>query len=154
MDKHLFTRKGSGENGFAHMVIAVDGLDCVCGIKGCFEAYASEYGVKNIAREVGINNWESVTVRTLFAMSDDTAKKAQELYIRHLAVGITNIINLFQPEELVIDGDFFVVGDIVVKPTMEIVLREQYTKFSPNQCKVRAADASDTALIGAVLINR
>lgn len=155
MDKRLFTKKGNGEDGFAHMVIAVDGLACDCGTKGCFEAYVGERGVKNIAREVGITEWQSITAKTLFAMSDDAAKKAQSLYSQYLAVGLTNIINLFQPEELVIEGDFFAVGDALVKPTMDIVQKEQYTRFSPNQCKIRAAVASpDVALIGAALINR
>lgn len=155
MDKRLFTREGRGENGFAHMVIKSDGLDCACGTKGCFESYVSEYGVKNIAKEVGVNGWQSITVKSLFDMNDSAAQKAQKLYVEYLTMGLTNIINLFQPEELVVDGDFFSIGDSLVGPVMDIVKREQYTKFSQNQCKIRESrNAIDTALIGAALIKR
>lgn len=155
MDKCLFTKKGNGEGGFAQMVIVAGGLECSCGAKGCFAAYVSDKGVKNIAKEIGMSDWQSITLKSLFLMSDDLAKKAQERYINYFAVGITNIINLFQPEELVVGGDFFAVGNALVNPTMEIVRKEQYTRFSPNRCKVRAAvDSIDVALVGAALINR
>ena len=39
-----------------------------------------------------------------------------------------------------------------MKPMMEIVLRDQYTRHSPNKCNVRFASDANTALIGAALI--
>ena len=155
IDKKLYVGSKAGGGKLAHMVIDANGYECSCGLKGCFEAYVSNNGVKNIAREAGMSDWQSITVSSLFDMNDDLAKKAQERYIQYLSAGITNIINFFQPEELVVDGNFFAVGDALVAPTMDIILKEQYTKFCPDQCHVRAAiDSLDTSLMGAVLINR
>jgi len=134
----------------AHMVIDVGGYECECGRKGCFEAYVSNAGVKHIAADAGV---KAETLAELFAMTDAAAEAAKTTYIEHLANGITDIINLFQPHELVLDGPFTKVGDPIMKPMMEIVLRDQYTRHSPNKCNVRFANTeADTVLLGAALI--
>ena len=134
----------------AHMVIDVGGYECECGRKGCFEAYVANAGVKQIASDAGV---KAETLAQLFAMNDAAAEAAKTTYIEHLANGITDIINLFQPHELVLDGPFTKVGDPIMKPMMEIVLRDQYTRHSPNKCNVRFANTeADTVLLGAALI--
>ena len=82
------------------------------------------------------------------------AETAKKLYVDYLASGITNIINLFQPNELVLDGPFTKVGDALMNPMMDIILREQYSRNMPNKCNVRFTNNEDTALIGAALLAR
>ena len=95
-----------------HTVIEVDGRLCSCGRKGCFEAYSSATGLVNMTKEkmtedknslmwkLVNNNLEKVNGRTAF----DAAKKGDEsglavvnMYIKYLACGLTNLVNIFSP---------------------------------------------------------
>ena len=139
----------------AHMVIDFGGYECACGRKGCFEAYASNAGLKRIAAQAGLTDVESLSHAKLFEMNSPEAELAKKEYVAYLAGGITNIINLFQPNDLVLEGPFTKVGQALTEPMMEIILREQYTHSLSNKCNVRLADqAEDTALIGASLLGR
>lgn len=155
IDKKIYS--GSRELGgrFAHMVINYDGYECSCGRKGCFEAYASNSGFRRIAAEAGLADTDSLTPAKLFAMDTPVAKSVQTLYVKYLTSGITTIINLFQPHELVLEGPFTEAGDAIMEPMMEIILREQYSHGMPNKCNIRFSNTDvDTALLGAALIGR
>ena len=153
IDKKIYTGAKNQRGNVAHMVINFDGFECACVNKGCFEAYANNSGLSCIAAECGITS--SITHAQLFAMNTPEAKKAQKLYVEYLAAGITNIINLFQPRHLVLEGPFSEAGDALMTPMMDIILREQYTHSMPNKCDIRFANTdADTALIGAALLGR
>lgn len=155
MDNKLYVTDARHGGAAAHMVIDLDGYECACGRRGCFEAYASTAGLRRAAAEAGVPNAETITVTALFSMTGDAAAAAQKFYADRLGGGITNIINLFQTHELVLEGAFTAVGDPLMKPIMEIILRDQFTKDSLNKCHVRFANPdADTALIGAALLCR
>lgn len=105
---------GAGELG--HFVIDRNGEECVCGLKGCFEQYASatalieqtEKAIKecpeSILAECGK---EEVTGKTVFDASEKgctTAKAVLEEYGRILADGINSLNHIFQPEMIVVSG--------------------------------------------------
>jgi len=148
---------GLGGN-LAHMVIDNGGYACKCGREGCFEAYVNKAGIKQIAADAGMNDAENVTLESMFAAAKAGCEKAQAaktFYIEHLASAVTDIINLFQPHQLVILGQLTALGDDLMQPMMEIVLRDQYTRHSPNQCKVRIDNyGHEAALVGALLLDR
>ena len=71
-------------------------------------------------------------------------------YIEYLAEGITNIINIFQPEVLSIGGGVCNEKEYLTKPLIEIVEREQYTRTNSNKAKiVTAVLGNDAGIIGA-----
>ncbi len=146
------------DGGLGHTVISYGGYHCSCGRSGCLEAYLTPCGIRRIAAESGMPNAESAELSDIFDAADSgdsAAIAAKEAYAAHLACGLTNIINLFQPHELVRMGTLCDLGDLLMKPLMEIVLREQYTRHSPNKCNVRfSASDSRTALVGAALLGR
>ena len=155
MDKKIYSGvNGQGVN-VANMVIDFGGYECCsCGRRGCFKAYASNAGLKRIASDCGVADAE-ITHKALFAMNTPEAENAKKLYVEYLASGITNIINLFQPNEFILEGPFTEVGDALMAPLMEIILREQYTHSMPNKCNIRfAKNAEDTALLGGALLGR
>ena len=155
IEKKIFTGMHQLGGKIAHMVINFGGYECTCGRQGCFEAYAGVAGLKRIAAEAGVQDVETLTHATLFGMTTPEAECAQKTYVKYLAGGITNIINLFQPNELVLEGPFTEVGDKLMAPMMDIILREQYTHSMPNKCNVRfASGEQDTALLGAALLAR
>ena len=155
MDKKIYSGADNTYGKVGNMVINFGGYECSCGRRGCFEAYASNAGLKRIAADAGVADAESLTHKELFAMSTPEAEKAKKLYVEFLANGITNVINLFQPNELVLEGPFTEVGDALWTPLMEIILREQYTHSMPNKGNIKFANNEvDTALLGAALLGR
>ncbi len=152
-----------------HTVIEVDGAQCSCGRKGCFEAYSSATGLIRMSKEAmeqfpdSIMNKMAdekgkVTARTSFdAMraGDKAAKDVVDKYIKYLAAGITNTINIFQPDVLCIGGGVCNEGDPLLLPVKELVKKEVYTRNSPKNCEIVIAElGNDAGIIGAAFLGR
>lgn len=123
-----FTGAG-GEVG--HMKLVKDGRLCGCGQNGCFEAYASATGLVREATSrltVNKNNMlysmidgdiERLEAKDIF----DTAKKGDKFSMdlvdyeaEYLAMGIGNILNIINPEKVVLGGGVAMAGDILLSP--------------------------------------
>ena len=152
-----------------HTVIEVDGAECSCGRKGCFEAYSSATGLIRMTKEAIAENPDcimakmaeekgKVTARTSFdAMraGDSIAKSVVDKYIKYLAAGITNTINIFQPDILCIGGGVCNEGDPLLLPVKEIVKKEVYTRNSPKNAEIVIAKlGNDAGIIGAAFLGR
>ena len=153
-----------------HVVIEVDGKPCTCGRKGCWEAYSSATGLiemtKDKLRETKDTiMWEScgkdlerVSGRTAFdcmRKGDRAAKEVVDKYIYYLAQGIVNMINIFQPEVLVIGGGICNEKEYLTKPLKEIVDREQYTRSNAKKTEIRIASlGNDAGIIGAAMLRQ
>lgn len=151
-----------------HTVIEVDGAQCSCGRKGCFEAYSSATGLIRMTNEAIAEHPESlmakmaekakVTARTSFdAMKDgdECAKVVVDKYIKYLAAGITNTINIFQPDVLCIGGGVCNEGDALLLPMKAIVEKEVYTRDSEKNTKIVIAElGNDAGIIGAAFLGR
>ncbi len=151
-----------------HAIIEFDGRPCTCGRKGCLEAYASATALINLTREameehkdsvmwqMCENSLDKVSGRTAFeAMraGDETGKEVVALYIRYLAAGVTNIINIFQPDILCIGGGISKEGENLLAPLREIVSKEVYSRYSKKQTKiVEAKLGNDAGIIGAAML--
>lgn len=151
--------EGAGQGGdFAHMVIKNNGFKCECGRNGCFQAYVSKSGLRTIAEDCGVFDSEKATLKSIFDaadVGDFMASGAKTFFIEYMASGVTDIINLFQPHQLVIFGHVTELGDRLMRPMMDIVLKDQYTRNSPNKGVVRFAQPEDDVLlVGAALLGR
>lgn len=156
---------GAGELG--HIVIELDGLPCSCGRKGCWEAYSSATGLINMTKKKMEENKDSimhelaaqagkVSGRTAFdAMrkGDKAAKEVVDRYIYCLAMGIVNVINIFQPEVIIIGGGICNEKEYLTKPLMKYILDEQYTSESELQTQIKIAElGNDAGIIGAAML--
>lgn len=150
-----------------HTVIVVDGYPCTCGRNGCWESYASATGLIRQTREAMRNNpgsamWEvagsldNVDGRTAFdAMrkGNAAAKEVVDNYIKYVACGLTNVVNIFQPEILCIGGGICKEGDTLLIPLEEHIKRERYSKFSSHQTRLCVAQlGNDAGVIGAAFL--
>ena len=151
-----------------HIVIAAGGRQCSCGRRGCWEAYSSATGLTNMTKEKMAELKLKSIPSLLFEESEKEGKTSARTsfnamkrgdkygalivdeYISYLAEGISNIINIFQPEVLTIGGGVCNEGEYLTKPLIEIVKREQYTRSNSKQTKiVTAALGNDAGIIGA-----
>ena len=151
-----------------HTVIEVDGAECSCGRKGCFEAYSSATGLIRMSKEAMEKNPDSimnkmaqekggkVTARTSFdAMraGDKSAKEVVNKYIKYLAAGITNTINIFQPDILCIGGGVCNEGDPLLLPVHALVEKEDFAKNSEKRTEIVIAKlGNDAGIIGAAFL--
>ncbi len=151
-----------------HMVIDAEGPMCSCGRKGCFEVFSSATGLIRMTKEAMEADKETVmhkitaerngkvSARTSFdamRMGDKTAKEVVDKFIKYLAVGITNTINIFQPDILCIGGGVCNEGDTLLLPVKELVKQEVYTKNSPKNTEIIIAKlGNDAGIIGAAFL--
>lgn len=148
-----------------HMVVEVDGPKCTCGRHGCFEVYSSATGLIRMTKEAMDANPDSkmhemmgdhVSGRLAFnAMraGDDAAKGVVDKYIKYLAAGIANTINIFQPEILCIGGGVCNEGDALLIPLKESVDKEIYTRNGAKKTEIVIASlGNDAGIIGAAFL--
>ncbi|MCM1132462.1 MAG: ROK family protein [Ruminococcus flavefaciens] len=152
-----------------HTVIEVDGVQCSCGRKGCFEAYSSATGLIRMTKEAiaehpdckmaeSANEKGKVTARTSFdcmRAGDKYAKAVVDKYIKYLAAGITNTINIFQPDVLCIGGGVCNEGDPLLLPVKALVQSEDFARNSAKNTKIVIAElGNDAGIIGAAFLGK
>ncbi|MBQ8026991.1 MAG: ROK family protein, partial [Clostridia bacterium] len=158
----------AGEMG--HMVIAMDGEQCNCGRRGCWERYASataliaqtkdamKKNVDSIMWDLVEDNIARVSGRTAFdAMrkGDAAAKAVVDNYIRYIAVGLVNVINALQPDVVCIGGGISHEKDNLLIPLRKHVGRGRYSIYSDKQTEICCAVlGNDAGIIGAALLDK
>ena len=148
-----------------HTVIVYNGRQCSCGRKGCFEAYSSATALINFTREAmqndketkmweiaggSLNNVDGKTAFDGFRAGDKKAIEVVNDYIGFLGCGLTNMVNIFQPEILLIGGGICKEGTNLTDPLLKYISEECYC-IDPNSstklgiCKL----GNDAGIIGA-----
>lgn len=99
-----------GHDGFAgeigHMIVVPDGIQCKCGNKGCWEKYASESSVFEILSEKKqIKNPSYEQIQKLLDDGDEEVQNLMEQFIYYLSIGLNNMINMYNPDVLVLDSE-------------------------------------------------
>lgn len=138
---------------------------CTCGNKGCWEAYASVTAlIRQTERamdkdsETAMHKWVSdnggVSGRTAFECAkagDKTAKAVVDQYIKYVGTGLISILNIFQPEKILIGGGISKEGDYLLNPLKEYVYNGDYNKYR-EKAKIEIATLfNDAGIIGAAL---
>lgn len=99
-----------GYHGYAgeigHMIIYPDGKPCKCGNLGCWEGYASEISfLEQLSASLNNPNLTLNDVERLLAEKDAITCKQMEQFIKNISIGVNNIINMYNPETLVINSE-------------------------------------------------
>jgi N-acetylglucosamine repressor len=115
---------GAGE--FGHTTVVIEGRQCECGNLGCLEAYASDWGIVQTAYEM---NGKIVPANILQApgpevsqlldqarAGDKVALEAFRLAGKLLGVSLANLVNVFNPQLVLLSGSGAVAGAILFDP--------------------------------------
>ena len=155
-DKPLDTGEYPGCE-FGHMVIQKNGLQCNCGKKGCFEKYGSMKAFKdNLRKELGLD--EKTRGQDLLDIirkdqENPKIKKVINEYIENLSIGISNIINIFEPEVVGIGGSFVYFSDILLDKLKENLLQKEYLFNQRKKINiVQAILGNDAGIIGSTML--
>ncbi len=150
-----------------HIVIEVDGPECTCGRKGCFEVFSSATGLIRMTKEAAEANPDSAlnalykedgkySARHAFMaqrQGDKAGAAVVEKYCKYLAAGITNAINIFQPDILCIGGGVCNEGDPLLLPVKDLVKKEVYTRMLDSNTEIVVAKlGNDAGIIGAAFL--
>jgi glucokinase len=161
-----------GANGFAgevgHMVVDRDGMPCVCGRRGCWERYASGSGLGQLGRDAGLGMRAPVVVElaggdpeavrgehvTAAAREGDPAALAIVAEFGWwVALGISNLVTILDPEMVVVGGGLVEAGDLLLAPVrrayVDLVMAHEHR---PAVAIVAAALGEHAGAIGAALL--
>lgn len=169
VDGKLVTGSNAAGAELGHTAISVGGLSCTCGRRGCWEAYSSATGLINMTKrklEVTpkgatimhkmVEDDGKVSGRTAFnamKMGDKVGKEVVDEYLLYLAEGIINMVNIFQPEVVVIGGGVCNEKEHLVEPLKVMVAEGDYYKGEGIHAQIKVAElGNDAGIIGAAML--
>jgi glucokinase len=160
-----------GARGFAgeagHLQVERDGLPCPCGKRGCWERYASGSGLALLAREVARDGGapglcglpgapEAISGEAVVALArtgDPDALAVLDRFAWWVGVGLAGLIDLLDPEVVVIGGGVIEAGDLVLDPVRRHVAPLVLGRGHRPLPGIRAASLGSAAgAIGAALL--
>ena len=154
--KFLKPKRNSGFE-FGHMIIKKNGEKCNCGNNGCFEVYCSKRKFKEQMQEIlGIKEYVGASELTKAIeenMSDIKVSALLNEYIDNLAVGISNIINILEPEAISIGGSMSHYEQLIINRLREKIYSGKYLFNKEEPPKILIAQSgNDAGIIGATLL--
>ena len=151
-----------------HTVIVADGEPCTCGRRGCWETYSSATALMSQTRKAMQENPDSlmwkladgdlanVDGRIPFdaAKQGDAAGQAVvDQYVKYLACGLVNVINIFQPDIICVGGGVCRQGENLLGPVRKIIEAERYSKYCKKQTQLCVAQlGNDAGIVGAACL--
>jgi len=139
--------RGINNNGaeIGHMTIDLNGPQCGCGNYGCWEKYGSATAlisrvlnfltinqnqrskIPSLILELCSNDLSKLNCEIIFeaaAKGDQIAKSSVNQQIEYIAIGLVNLIYIFNPQKIVITGGLTGAGDSLMKPLVETVFKK------------------------------
>ncbi len=163
-DGKLFHGSENYAGHIGHMSISIKGRKCKCGSYGCLEAYASataivsrtisaiKKGQKTLLTKLVNNNLNKISAQMITEMAkkgDNLCSEVIKETGKYLGVGIANIINILNPELVVLAGGVAKAGNILLNPT--IYTAQQYSiSYAFKSAKIVIGKLEEAAgIIGA-----
>lgn len=145
---------------FGHIIIEKNGKECNCGKKGCWEKYASMKAFKDELRNIlGVDEKTSgKDLLDILRKNDKDNPNYRRInnlidkYIENLSIGISNLINIFEPEAIGIGGSFVYYEDIFLEKLKNKILQENLLFNQRKEIDIQTAIlGNDAGMIGAIL---
>lgn len=163
IDGGLYRGGNNTAGQFGHIPIDLNGPDCRCGQRGCWDLYASDKAtLKRYGDLRGTNGKRVSTMRKLVELvegGDAAATEAIRETARYLGIGITGLINGLDPEVVVIGGEITkawgVIEPIIVEETKRNLLapRSHSVAIRPSAFEVRPSLKGALTLIQNSLLS-
>jgi glucokinase len=137
-----------------HMVVEFDGPECrgFCTGRGHFEYFASGRAANDLAAELFGPQTDSRQLLAAARDGDERAVVALTEMARRVGAGMASLVNIFDPEVIVIGGGFGEAFDLLLEPALETLRRDA---LPPGRDRVRVVAAElgeEAGMVGAGLI--
>ena len=167
IDNKILVGFNSAAGEIGHIVIEQNGVPCGCGRRGCWESYSSATALIRMTKEAieecrasgrytSMLEVERVSGRTAcdaMRAGDEVATEVYNKYIKYLATGITNLVNIFQPEVISLGGGVSNEGQSLIDAITPYVRGEQYGGDVVALTQLRIATlGNDAGIIGAAAL--
>jgi len=169
LDKRLFIGSTGAAGEIGHMVVKLNGPKCSCGNRGCLESIASTssiyakikrlygrlYKKSEIYENFAANSNKSLAIKQAFESGEKAAVKTVHDAISTLGMGIVSLINLFNPQMVVLGGGLVeTLGDVIIDRTIRVV-----KEFAmPGTCEevqiIRTNLGDDAPIVGGAALIR
>lgn len=166
MDGHVIYGATGSAGEIGHMNMYRNGRPCRCGSSGCLGRYVSARGMLRTLKEKMSNGEESILARWVQGNLDEiNAKMVSDAYDSGDAVaiktmhetgtilgyGLANVINLFNPEIIIIGGGMSAAGERLLSTARDVV-RKHALEISRERCAIVTAELGDAAgMLGAAV---
>jgi len=163
----------SGTSGCAgelgHMTIDANGPECSCGNRGCLEALASGTAVASEAKrrikegepslltDIVSGDLEGITAEKVATAAHSSDRLALEVISRaagYLGAGMVSLVNIFNPEVIIVGGGLSKMGELLLKPAREMVKQRAFPLCAGAVRIVTAELGDDSGLLGAAIYAR
>jgi len=169
VDGKIFSGFNNAASELGHMVVEMDGEQCGCGRRGCWELYASATACIRQTKKVASENPQSLINKLVDGdlnkidakIAFDAAKRGDiagqkivDQYIKYIGEGLANIVNIFQPEVIVIGGGVCKEGEFLLAPLRKHI--EENTFAPSHNIKIAelkvAQMGNDAGIVGAAML--
>ncbi len=166
-DKLFEGNEGKGAE-LGHEVIVVDGEQCSCGRKGCFECYASASALLRFTRQEmkrnkssmmweyckgDIENVDGLTSFECAKKGDVSANLVVDTYVKYLSEGILNVCNIFRPDVVLLGGGISNQDKYLTDKVTKYCADRNYGYKNTPKVEIRVASLkNDAGVIGAACL--
>lgn len=155
----------AGEIG--HMTIDIDGIRCPCGNSGCWETLASgtalareavqqiKAGAHTSILDFADGQLEKVSAHRVFLAAKDGDRLAKEMISQtgyYLGIGLVNLVNIFNPQLILIGGGLARMGQTLIEPAVKVVNERAYELPARAVSIELAKLGGDAEALGAVAL--
>ncbi len=170
INKKLYTGSNGSAGELGHIRLVENGEKCSCGRDGCWECYASATALVRESKRAAEANKTSMLYKNIEAnggksngklvfdtadSGDETAKAVIDNYVKYIADGLIDIINIFQPSVIAIGGGVSRQGDKLLKPIKKYIEGRSYGSSFISPCRlIMASLGNDAGIVGAAFLGK
>lgn len=163
----LFRGYSSAAGEIGHMTIQMDGPDCACGNDGDFEALAGGRALDTQARKQAAQHKDSLIfklangdtnaitghlVTRAALQGDELANQLLQDHARRLAVGLANVVNILDPELIILNGGMAEAGNLLLSPAKKILKKRVFADSNRVPKIVFGSLGADAGILGAAAL--
>ena len=167
LDGKLYRGASGGAGELGHMQLEPNGPVCGCGRRGCLEALASGRALGHRAREIVEAEPNGVLARLVREAGEEpdaklleeaanagdaAAEAAIRLAGRYLGAGLTNLVDIFNPQVVVLGGSLRKLGERYIGVAVEVMQREAYPQHARDVRIVDAELGEEAPAVGAAMV--
>lgn len=166
IDGNLLRGASGAAAEFGHTVVELDGPPCPCGLRGCLEQLASGNAIKRMGHEAALEHPESTILAFAGSLDgltathvaqaaremDEVARGVLRRAGRALGVGLSNVVNVFDPQVIVLGGSVARAGEAYLGPCRdELAMLTAAQRRRPARLDVSSL-GGDAAIMGAAAL--
>lgn len=158
---NIFRGMGGNAGEVGHMIVNTSGEKCNCGLKGCYEKYASTSAlIRNYVKTASINDKDKRMLQNIDGeeiinrvnKGEELAEKVYDEFLDDLTIGLVNVVHILDPGLIVLGGGISAQGQPFVEEINKRLNKRIMTPYRDYTKVILAELQNDAGLLGACYI--